>query len=1244
MCHEEWGGPDCSKPVFACVYECYNNGFCNNGTCECAAGWEGPDCGSMEQPEMMCEGGAEWIVHAPNFLRTCDNLHDLPDTDEPLRSVAKCACPPAAPIWDSHSRQCVDEEYCYLSECGDMPDPGPHDVSVSVRTKNACAWSDVPSGTCPGCVDAAAPVTICYKAGHFVAQDIATAKEVVLALFREDGQCPNATDAMSLADLANATTPDVEHVNDTSISSDNEAHSIVTTTTVYSAPDFTGLPHISLMGRDRRGAGSFQLTVGCKGVFVPKLSVVMPTLETRSYGECRFAAEDTSCPGHPTCSNHGTCQPDFYNSTCQCQPPYVGADCGRTESGMSISPEANITVEDELVTVVNDNTTYVFHSNGTTEIMKPNGTVVVERELTRDHSCPGNALWENCSPGCFPTCRNPSPRCTPTCLHGSCQCPEDKPVWDDLQAACVIPELCRDQIPCPGVGAICSGKGTCQNGTCACHNGFYGEDCSIPEHQVPRVTTASGTVQRYLPCALPFTFRGKEYSDCTTDYDSDGLEWCSVTSNWEQQWGYCADRGVCPSKNGVQCNGHGLCNNGTCDCEEPFSGHDCGIEYMRYTNVSQQLCSLPFLGPDQREHFSCIPGRPVLEGDQLVGTSEGSGSQSWCLTTFRYTGPDSIGFCEDAGSCGNCSNVGGYCDVTGSGRCICKPGYDGFACDHKMTERDVLIKLYVDTKGGQWNRKSNWVNEGSPCDLPGWTGITCRDGHVVRISLDSTGLAGTIPSDLSTLSKLEVIDLSNNALVGTLPEILASEPISLQSITVSGNMLVGKIPRLPSRIVFSDFTQNYMRPGDEGIISRVTDGSGTVPAFSECVFPFEFYDRNYTSCTKDWTANGKAWCSTTGKYDGKWGSCAPVNTCPGSDGLECSGRGKCEQAAGIDLVSSCNCNEGYSGRGCEFRAKRVTKTTMDGTIEELHSRPCHFPFEYRGNTYSDCTTDSSDGRPWCLTTATWERKWGYCADAGSCPGIKHACSGHGTCEFGTCMCQPGWIWNDCSQREPRVTRSKGQPCHFPFRVNGTEYHDCTTSAAFGAEPFCGLKGGDVIEHKAWDVCAPRGTCPGDTECSGQGYCDSGECICNPGFTGLDCKARMSEYDILVKLFRSTQGQSWINSDKWEQGDKCEWYGVSCNQYNETVALDLSANNLDGTIPADLAQLKDIVSINLSGNFLAGTIPPALVWHPILHELDIGHNQLVGDIPSATKVNVKCDGNCINSEQCALGRCGYPFMA
>jgi len=72
-------------------------------------------------------------------------------------------------------------------------------------------------------------------------------------------------------------------------------------------------------------------------------------------------------------------------------------------------------------------------------------------------------------------------------------------------------------------------------------------------------------------------------------------------------------------------------------------------------------------------------------------------------------------------------------------------------------------------------------------------GVTCADGHVVRLSLPNVGLSGAIPPELGALDMLESLDLRNNALSGAIPSELGGLS-SLRYLILDGNQLSGPIP------------------------------------------------------------------------------------------------------------------------------------------------------------------------------------------------------------------------------------------------------------------------------------------------------------------------------------------------------------------------------------------------------------------------------------------------------------------
>ncbi|BFG24009.1 hypothetical protein CerSpe_102830 [Prunus speciosa] len=90
------------------------------------------------------------------------------------------------------------------------------------------------------------------------------------------------------------------------------------------------------------------------------------------------------------------------------------------------------------------------------------------------------------------------------------------------------------------------------------------------------------------------------------------------------------------------------------------------------------------------------------------------------------------------------------------------------------------------------------LNWSASVDCCSWEGISCRqdDGHqrVVGLWLPGRGLTGLLPSDLfSSLSNLQVLDLSSNNFSGNIPDQI-SNLTNLEKLNLSHNHLTGQIP------------------------------------------------------------------------------------------------------------------------------------------------------------------------------------------------------------------------------------------------------------------------------------------------------------------------------------------------------------------------------------------------------------------------------------------------------------------
>jgi Leucine-rich repeat (LRR) protein len=109
----------------------------------------------------------------------------------------------------------------------------------------------------------------------------------------------------------------------------------------------------------------------------------------------------------------------------------------------------------------------------------------------------------------------------------------------------------------------------------------------------------------------------------------------------------------------------------------------------------------------------------------------------------------------------------------------------------------------------------------------------------------------------------------------------------------------------------------------------------------------------------------------------------------------------------------------------------------------------------------------------------------------------------------------------------------------------------------------------------------------------------------------------SQRDALVALYQSTNGQAWVGKLNWlgAPGTECTWYGVTCGDGETSVhQINLSANNLVGTLPPQLGQLSDLQSLYLVNNELTGRIPDEFGNLKKLEYLGLSDNHLEGPLP------------------------------
>jgi M6 family metalloprotease-like protein len=108
----------------------------------------------------------------------------------------------------------------------------------------------------------------------------------------------------------------------------------------------------------------------------------------------------------------------------------------------------------------------------------------------------------------------------------------------------------------------------------------------------------------------------------------------------------------------------------------------------------------------------------------------------------------------------------------------------------------------------------------------------------------------------------------------------------------------------------------------------------------------------------------------------------------------------------------------------------------------------------------------------------------------------------------------------------------------------------------------------------------------------------------------------SEINALIELYNNTGGDNWTEKTNWLVGDPCadKWFGVECG-IGSVQNLDLTNNNLNGSLPASIGNLTDLQNLKLGNNQLSGPIPAEIGELVKLDRLLLNDNLLNGTIPA-----------------------------
>ncbi|CAL9763353.1 unnamed protein product [Musa acuminata subsp. burmannicoides] len=119
----------------------------------------------------------------------------------------------------------------------------------------------------------------------------------------------------------------------------------------------------------------------------------------------------------------------------------------------------------------------------------------------------------------------------------------------------------------------------------------------------------------------------------------------------------------------------------------------------------------------------------------------------------------------------------------------------------------------------------------------------------------------------------------------------------------------------------------------------------------------------------------------------------------------------------------------------------------------------------------------------------------------------------------------------------------------------------------------------------------------------------------------------SDKDVLLRLKRHLQAKNPIYQGayaRWNEPDPspCGWEGITCNDADRVVGVNLAGSNIAGEIFPSFSFLTELARLDLSSNTIGGQLPPDLNKCSGLRYLNVSHNLIGGELNLTGLVNLE----------------------
>lgn len=501
------------------------------------------------------------------------------------------------------------------------------------------------------------------------------------------------------------------------------------------------------------------------------------------------------------------------------------------------------------------------------------------------------------------------------------------------------------------------------------------------------------------------------------------------------------------------------------------------------------------------------------------------------------------------------------------------------------TDRDALIALYNATDGPNWDEDNAGGRWDLSLPMSSWQGVTLdANGCVIGLEMVDNDLDGTLPPELGNLSQLQVLDLRlNHNLVGQIPPEFG-QLTSLKILNLRANSHTGSIP--------SSFGQ---LDNLEELYLRTNFLTGPIPPELGDMDNLEILNLN--------------WNQLSGTIPSNLGSLSNLRELDlSANGLQGTIPLEVRQLTTLIVLNLSGC--GLSGNvpdlsgltsieklylgGNNFQGSIPTSI---GSLTTLHTLFLgnnqltggipSFLSNLSSLTYLGLGNNPLGGgmnTALCSLTNLYSLDLQYSNLTGTIPDCL------GDLPDLTFLYLEG---NGLTGDIPPTVINSGRLQRLSLRNNQLNgcYDQKLSELCSSLEPNYNTNY-FISDGNNFDL-------PWDNFCS----------------TGTACviPCDVSDRDALIALYNATGGAEWNNT--WDITQPMStWHGVTLTGDGCVKQLQLSGNNLNGTIPPELGDLSNLELLLLANNQLSDSIPPELGNLGSLLILDISGNQLSGSIP------------------------------